>query len=940
MGAFKEAFISYGRKESRAFAERIYHFLTQQGMEVWFDHVNIPKGDDFQQRIDHGIESAHHFLYIIAPHAITSPYCLKEVALAVSLNKRIIPILHIEAAQNDPVWQQLHPAIGRINWIYARQKEGDIAEQAQWKDVDSFEDAMHDLVELMQVRREYIEMHTHLLAKAAEWQRNNRSTSHLLVGQDRFEAEKWLLTEFVPPEQPPCLTTDLQAYFICESKKNAENLMTQAFIASSEKDDAAKEGVRRFLMLKGITSWVDSTDIRKGENYHEAIQRGIEQADNLLFLISPDSVVSPYCLKELEYAFELKKRIVPILLRDTDPDDNPDELEHLQYIDARQTQPDEHGVWNLTPKAQKDLLQQLELDKRYYEQHKVLLIQALKWQRQAENPTILLMGFRLQNAQAWLRIGQKRSQHPPLPIHETFIGASAAHVGEANPDVFISYSRNDSDLARRFNGELQIHGKSTWFDQDSISETANFQEEIYKGIALSDNFLFLISPKSVASPYCADEVAYAASLGKRFITVLLAPVDPATLPPALATVQWIELRPDFSITFSQVIRALETDREYIAAHNRWQRKALEWQNENRDEDLLLRGSEFSVAELWLQEAKEANRKPAPTALQEAYLTASRNLMLVAQARDREIANTLRRRLFISRISLGVAVVLLFLAIGALWQSYQNAVKAKTNQELAEANALEAENRRKEVEEQSKIVSLKSEEAELERNRALSALGEVSRSKTLVELREKEALEQKNLAEKRNQQLVEERSRTNRQVALALTYKGEKEIENNNLWYAAAFFEKSDSIEVDDPEIKRLTTNLVNSWKRSMVTPSDVVNLADINLAPVKIKQDASLYNQFISPVRDEYPSDLAFFRFPDKVVHLKPGTRAEVQLLTEPIQGENFVYNDFADQLVELAPDFTQIHIYTLNPENGCSNRCLCATGLPIFLYGKMARTW
>lgn len=91
-----DAFISYGRADSKAFATKLYGRLIEKGLKVWFDQNDIPLRVDFQKQIDDGIERAHNFLFIIAPHSVNSPYCLKEIELALKCYKRIIPLLHIE----------------------------------------------------------------------------------------------------------------------------------------------------------------------------------------------------------------------------------------------------------------------------------------------------------------------------------------------------------------------------------------------------------------------------------------------------------------------------------------------------------------------------------------------------------------------------------------------------------------------------------------------------------------------------------------------------------------------------------------------------------------------------------------------------------------------------------------------------------------------------
>ncbi len=120
MDSFFDAFISYGRADSKAFATKLHNRLVEQGLKVWFDQNDIPLGVDFQEQIYDGIEKSHNFLFIIAPHSVKSAYCLKEILWAIEHNKRIIPLLHVEPKD---CWDQMHPTIGKINWIYFQEKQ-------------------------------------------------------------------------------------------------------------------------------------------------------------------------------------------------------------------------------------------------------------------------------------------------------------------------------------------------------------------------------------------------------------------------------------------------------------------------------------------------------------------------------------------------------------------------------------------------------------------------------------------------------------------------------------------------------------------------------------------------------------------------------------------------------------------------------------------------
>ena len=630
MATFFDAFISYGRADSLAFGRKLYEQLREQGLNIWFDQNDIPLGVDFQNQIDDGIEKADNFLFIIAPHSINSPYCGKEIELAIRRNKRIIPLLHIEQIDRD-LWQQrkpqgtdeeweaykakglhssfnnMHQAIGKINWVYFR--EG----------IDDFEKSLTGLLELLKRHADYVEKHRQLLVKALDWERQQKQNRWLLVGDEKKQAEAWLKIHF-NSEQPPCFPTDLHCEYITESIKNGNNLMTQVFISYSERDREAMEKIRNSLRRESLTVWTNTTDIQTGEDFQSAIDRGIEQTDNLVYLVSPDSVQSEYVRKEIDYAVSLQKRIIPVLVRETPPDSLPNALQGVQYIDLTDNVKEDDYLLD-----ESQLLKILHQDEAYYNEHKVFLTQALKWERQHKNPSILLRGYNLRSAEAWLKVGQKRTQHRPTALIEEFIAESLRQPPLESLDVFISYSRGDSDLARKLNNELQLQGKTTWFDQESIASGSDFAREIEQGIQSSDNFLFILSPQAINSPYCTMEVEYAANLNKRFVTLLHRSVNSADLHPELAKVQWIDFNQndrDFNTNFNQLVRTLDTDREHLQNHTKWSQRSLEWEQKNKTKDLLLRGSELAIAEAWLKDIQTQKKQPVATELQKAYIAES------------------------------------------------------------------------------------------------------------------------------------------------------------------------------------------------------------------------------------------------------------------------------------------------------------------------------
>ena len=661
MSGLKDVFISYGRSESKAFANRLYQRLLKEGLDVWFDQNDIPLGVDFQDQIDDGIERAHSFIFIISPHSVKSAYCLKEILLAVKRGKRIIPILHVEPVG---AWQQMHPSIAKRNWVYMREKYEEGKPLDELQPIDDFEQGAKGLVGLIETHHDYVKLHTEILHNALVWQRNARVSEQLLVGSERRKAEEWLLKEFVAPEQPPCEPSPLHAEYITESKKNGENLMTDFFISYSEDDLEMRDRILSALHRKAYTCWVNNQDISSGEDFGEAIDRGIEQADNVLFFISPSSVTSEWCIKELDYAAKLSKRIIPLMVVKTPDDDIPSIISGTQYIDftdnvversdaeldasffdeklsnPENLQSGSHGVYfednsgsELSRYEKSDFEKDIDQivaktknEAEYYRQHKAFLTQAIRWERQDKTPALLLRGYNLDKARTWIEGNAKRNTNPPIELHQDFIRDSVAKIGQLDTEVFVSYSRKDGDFARKLNQMLQDRGKTTWFDQESIATGEDFQKEIEKGILQSDNFLFVITPDSIDSPFCEDEVKYAASLGKRFVTILHRPIDVDDLPKELAQVQWLDFQSmGLEKGFNALIETLDIDREHVNAHTRYSRNAQEWKERKYDKDLLLRGQALEQAEGWIQTAIDEKKTPSPSDIQQDFIARSREI---------------------------------------------------------------------------------------------------------------------------------------------------------------------------------------------------------------------------------------------------------------------------------------------------------------------------
>ena len=251
-----------------------------------------------------------------------------------------------------------------------------------------------------------------------------------------------------------------------------------------------------------------------------------------------------------------------------------------------------------------------------------------------------------------------------------------AATASLRPDVFISYSRRDSDFVEgRLAIALERRGKDVWIDVDDIRGGASdWRATVWAGIEAAKAMVFVLTPDSLASRVCAEELAHATSLNKRVIPVLRRSVDGLPLPDALARPNWIHARDedDFDASLVALVAAVELDEDWIELHARLTQRTAEWLREERDASYLLRGTDLRAAELWLDD--RAAHAESPTSEQAAFINAGRR----AAAR--------RQRLLLSGVALALGVSL---ALGVLAYVNKRHELEKTRVALAQALASRA-----------------------------------------------------------------------------------------------------------------------------------------------------------------------------------------------------------------------------------------------------------
>lgn len=106
---------------------------------------------------------------------------------------------------------------------------------------------------------------------------------------------------------------------------------------------------------------------------------------------------------------------------------------------------------------------------------------------------------------------------------------TAAPALPTTPYVFVCYAHDERDIVLEQIAWLRSQGIEVWYDE-AIEAGSRWSEDLARAVDGCAAFLYFLSPRSVSSRYCLDEVHFALECGRPIVPVELAPV---TLTPGL-----------------------------------------------------------------------------------------------------------------------------------------------------------------------------------------------------------------------------------------------------------------------------------------------------------------------------------------------------------------------------------------------------------------------
>lgn len=180
--------------------------------------------------------------------------------------------------------------------------------------------------------------------------------------------------------------------------------MAKVFVSYSRKDIDFAKRITTELAKSQLDFWIDWEGIPPTVDWWREIEKGVEEADIFLFLISPDSAASKVCGREIDTAVKNAKRIIPLVVRDTRADAAPKQLSHLNWIFFRESD-------NFDASFGK-LMTAIQTDYEWVSTHRRLQVKALEWERNNKENSFLLRGKDLQDAELQLATNTSREPHP------------------------------------------------------------------------------------------------------------------------------------------------------------------------------------------------------------------------------------------------------------------------------------------------------------------------------------------------------------------------------------------------------------------------------------------------------------------------------------------------------------------------------------------------
>lgn len=196
------------------------------------------------------------------------------------------------------------------------------------------------------------------------------------------------------------------------------------FISYSRGESSAlASAIFHGLESNGNCTWMDKFCIPAGVDYQENIDEGIARAKAVIFIITPQSVQSEYCLLELKVAEELGKRIIPVFQKITKEAEAhiPESVKKINWIYIDEDRKYRNGLTSIISVG--------SADATYLDAHTRWIQKAVEWRENKKHRDFLMGETELILSSAWLEEATSSERSPaPTDLQKEYIEQSREHV--------------------------------------------------------------------------------------------------------------------------------------------------------------------------------------------------------------------------------------------------------------------------------------------------------------------------------------------------------------------------------------------------------------------------------------------------------------------------------------------------------------------------------
>jgi predicted amino acid-binding ACT domain protein len=141
----RSVFISYSHLD-RAFARRLFDFLTGSGVKCWIDEHEIVPGDKMHDAIGRGVDTNERFIIILSKHSLASWWVDNELEEALAKERKLGSYIIIPIDIDGAVFEAL-PKNSKCPQIRSRY----IGDFRDWTNEEAFDKAGRQLLRALRV---------------------------------------------------------------------------------------------------------------------------------------------------------------------------------------------------------------------------------------------------------------------------------------------------------------------------------------------------------------------------------------------------------------------------------------------------------------------------------------------------------------------------------------------------------------------------------------------------------------------------------------------------------------------------------------------------------------------------------------------------------------------------------------------------------------------